>query len=490
MNVRTKRIIKIKAGLQAGLALMLMLPQLGYGQVSGHSNDSTKDSKVMVKLLTLDPGHFHAALVQKSMYPVIDPEVYVYAPGGPELQAHLALIKQYNERSDHPTHWVEKVYEGPDYLEKMIAEKKGNVVVMAGNNRLKTHYIDRAVQAGFHVLSDKPMAIDEKGFELLVKAFSEAKNRHVLLYDIMTERSEITNILQKELMHLPEVFGALKKGSAQDPSVVMESVHFYYKNVSGKTLTRPDWFFDPTQQGEALADVGTHLIDLVQWICFPNSSVDYKKDIQVLSSSTWPTPISLSRFSTLTKKEAFPAFLRPYMKGDTLLEAHGNGEVTYRLKGVYAKVTALWEYQAPEGSGDRHHALLKGTKAQLEIRQGAAENYQPTLYIFPVAATAAYTAAVKDGIKKLSSRYPGITLQEAEGGWRVEIPEKYKVGHEAHFAQVMERYLQFLRTHQLPQWEEKGMLAKYYTSTKALQMAVEKDPGDHAAAQSKPNRLR
>ena len=113
-----------------------------------------------VKLITLDPGHFHAALVQKEMYPGIDSEVYVYAPGGLELEAHLALIKQYNERPEHPTKWVEKVYKGSDYLEKMLSEKKGNVVVLAGNNRQKTEYINKAIEAGLNVLGDKPMAIN------------------------------------------------------------------------------------------------------------------------------------------------------------------------------------------------------------------------------------------------------------------------------------------------------------------------------------------
>ena len=32
-----------------------------------------------IKLITLDPGHFHAALIQKSMYPQVDPSVHVYA---------------------------------------------------------------------------------------------------------------------------------------------------------------------------------------------------------------------------------------------------------------------------------------------------------------------------------------------------------------------------------------------------------------------------
>ncbi|MBS1602192.1 MAG: Gfo/Idh/MocA family oxidoreductase [Bacteroidetes bacterium] len=464
----------MKINFSAAISLALVLPLSSIGQESSKARvpaASMPAAPGKISLITLDPGHFHAALVQKSMYPVIDPEVHVYAPGGPELQAHLALVRQYNERADQPTHWKETVYEGPDYLQKMISERKGNVVVMAGNNHQKTEYIDRAVQAGFNVLSDKPMAIDAAGFRLLAKAFDKAAAKQVLLYDIMTERSEITNILQKELVHLPAVFGVLRPGSASDPSVVMESVHFYYKNVSGKTLTRPDWFFDPAQQGEALADVGTHLLDLVQWICFPSSAIDYKKDIRVLSSGTWPTPLGLSQFSAITGKSAFPDFLRPFLKADTVLAAHGNGEVTYRLRDVFAHVTARWEYKAPEGSGDTHHAIFKGTKATLEIRQGADEKYQPTLYILPVAPSSGYSAAVARSVKQLATKYPGVTISAVSGGWRVEIPASYKVGHEAHFAQVMQRYLGFLAAGHIPDWEIKGMLAKYYTSTKALEMA-------------------
>src|SRR3954471_11728351 len=159
-----------------------------------------------VRLITLDPGHFHAALVQKEMYPGIAPEVYVYAPGGAELNAHLALVNQYNNRADNPTKWDEKVYTGKDYLDKMLAEKKGNVVVLAGNNRQKTEYIRKAIDAGLNVLGDKPMVIDFKNFGSLQQAFVEASKKNLLLYDIMTERSEITNILQKEFAQMPEVF--------------------------------------------------------------------------------------------------------------------------------------------------------------------------------------------------------------------------------------------------------------------------------------------
>src|SRR5690606_41427193 len=49
-----------------------------------------------IKLMTLDPGHFHASLVQKSMYNQVSPTVYVYSKEGSELDAFLASIDAYN----------------------------------------------------------------------------------------------------------------------------------------------------------------------------------------------------------------------------------------------------------------------------------------------------------------------------------------------------------------------------------------------------------
>src|SRR6201996_4389086 len=164
--------------------------------IAANAQSVKKNEKI--KLVTLDPGHFHAALVQKSMYADIDSTVYVYAPKGLDLQQHLDRINAYNARKDNPTAWKEKVYTGNDYLEKMIVERKGNVVVMAGNNRRKTEYIKRSIDAGFNVLGDKPMAIDKKNFELLKASFADAKKKNRVLYDIMTERYEITNALQRD----------------------------------------------------------------------------------------------------------------------------------------------------------------------------------------------------------------------------------------------------------------------------------------------------
>ncbi len=149
-----------------------------------------------------------------------------------------------------PTNWKEDVYTGNDFFEKMIADKKGNVVVLSGNNAKKTEYILKALEAGFNVLADKPMAITPADFELLKKAFDVAKEKDLLLYDIMTERFEINTILQKELSMIPEIFGEIEKGTTEKPAVEMTSDHNFYKYVSGNVVVRPAWFMDASQQGE------------------------------------------------------------------------------------------------------------------------------------------------------------------------------------------------------------------------------------------------
>lgn len=442
--------------------------------VTGCQQKKSGTEELKISLLTLDPGHFHAALIQKSMYEEISPTVHVYAPEGAELESHLKLVEKYNSRAEDPTKWEEIVYRGNDYLQKMLVEKKGNVVILAGNNQKKTEYIRRSVEAGMNVLSDKPMVIDTKGFEQLETAFQSAQENKVLLYDIMTERYEITNILQKEFSQQQDVFGTLEKGSVEKPAITKESIHHFFKYVSGAPLIRPQWYFDVAQEGNGLVDVTTHLVDMIQWECFADQLIDYKKDVTMISAKRWATQITPSQFKKSTGASNYPAFLQKDLK-DSVLSVYSNGEMNYVLKGIHAKVSVIWNFEAPKGMGDTHYSAMHGTKASLVIRQGAAQQYKPTLYIEPQkSGNKNYETTLKQAMEKLSKTYPGLELKAYNGGWEVIIPEKYKVGHEAHFAEVAKKYLGFLKDGKLPDWEKAALLSKYYTTTKALEFAMKK----------------
>lgn len=424
----------------------------------------------VVKLITLDPGHFHAALVQKRMYPGVSPLVHVYAPEGNDLKMHLDRVNGFNARAENPTTWQNEVYTGPDFFEKMLKDKAGNVVVLAGNNARKTEYILKSVQAGFNVLSDKPMAITPKDLELLKQAFEVAKQKGVLLYDIMTERYEITTLLQKELSRFPKVYGAQEPGTPDDPAVTKESVHHFCKQVAGKPLQRPPWYYDTRQQGEAIVDVTSHLTDLVQWETFPEVTLS-PSDVNVVQARVWTTPITLEQFKSSTSVGQWPDYLKPDVDASGVLQCRANGEFTYALKGVYAKVSVLWNFEPPAGAGDTHFSLMRGTRTSLIIEQGEAEGYKPVLYVEPRRGTGVkieeIEAALKEAMTEINKTHPGISFERHETGFRVLVPASYTVGHEAHFGQVAEKYLGFVKNQDLPAWEVPNMLTKVHTLMEA-----------------------
>jgi predicted dehydrogenase len=456
------------------ILILLSVAALAASCGSGSGKKNVSDNKnEMVKIVTVDPGHFHAALVQKKMYDGVSPEVYVYAPAGPDLDQHLSRIKSYNERTADPTSWTEIAYTGDDFFETMLNDRKGNVVVLAGNNAKKTDYILRAVQAGFNVLSDKPMVITPAEFPKLEEAFRAAAEKGVLLYDIMTERHEITTMLQKDLSQKPEIFGNLQKGSPDEPSVSKVSVHHFSKTVSGAPLIRPAWFFDTKQQGEGIVDVTTHLTDLVQWECFPEQVLS-KEDVFMESAKRWPTVISKEEFKGVTGFEDFPGYLKEDVT-DGKLNVFANGEMIYSLKGIWAKVSVEWKYKAPEGGGDTHFSVMKGSKCDLVIRQTEKEKFVPTLYIENIKdeATDKFVSKVAETLKSLP--YDSISVEkESEKVLKINIHPKYRVGHEAHFSQVTEKFLSYLKDGKLPEWEVPNMITKYYTTTLALEKANKK----------------
>ncbi|MEW6744529.1 MAG: putative oxidoreductase C-terminal domain-containing protein [Planctomycetota bacterium] len=435
-----------------------------------------------IHLITLDPGHFHAALVQKTMYESVSPVVHVYAPDGPELSDHLQRIESFNRRATNPTHWEEKVITGPDYLERMLREKPGNVVVISGNNRRKAEYIKACIDAGLNVLADKPMCIDAKGLALLEQAFASAAERNLLLYDIMTERYEITSILQRELVQDEALFGTLLPGNPSDPSVVKESVHHFFKYVAGSPIQRPPWFFDTLQQGEGIADVTTHLVDLVMWTCFPEEAIDFERDIELLKSRRWPTRLTREQFSQATRRDDFPDSLRSHLDSAGALLCFANGEMVCTIRGIHARVAVRWNFVAPEGAGDTHRSVMKGSKATLSILQGPEQKYRPELFIEPAPGvdTEKWAAALHAAITRLRAKYSGMALAPrtdatkgaATGGWHVVIPDEYRVSHEAHFEQVTRKYIAGLAAGELPAWEAPNMLAKYHTTVGALELAL------------------
>src|SRR6516164_1201583 len=308
-----------------------------------------------IGLIVVDPGHFHAALVQREMYPNLSPKVHVYAPVRPDLIDYLTRIFRFNTRPERPTRWEIEVHACPDFLERMCRERPGTVAMFSGRNRGKIQGVLAAIEAGIDVLADKPLIIRREDLSALETALNAAQDRGLILYDMSSARRQVVGDLTRLLRGDPEVFGETAAGTLNEPGVTAASVHHIMKQVAGVPNLRPPWFFDISQQGESLADVGTHLIDRIHSTLFPEESIDYRTDIHLHEASRWPTTLSKARFRQVTGEPGWPDYLGPWIGGDAL-DYFCNTSVQYEIRRAREPGDAL---ELGGASGRRYaHRLL------------------------------------------------------------------------------------------------------------------------------------
>lgn len=124
------------------------------------------------------------------------------------------------------------------------------------------------------------------------------------------------------------------------------------------------------------------------------------------------------------------------------------------------------------GNRGTHYSIMRGSKANLVIRQGEPEKFISTLYIEPLKIPA---VQLTEAFSTIIQKYPGVTLFKQGKGWQVIVPSQYQTGHKEHFKQVTEKFIDYFRNGKMPPWEVPIMLAKYYTTTKALELAKNTD---------------
>ncbi|HKA00430.1 MAG TPA: putative oxidoreductase C-terminal domain-containing protein [Candidatus Solibacter sp.] len=402
------------------------------------------------RLVIEEPGHFHATLVQKEMYPWLERRVSVYATLGPELIEYLSRVERFNSRDENPTAWDLDIHTSDDPMREMVRDRAGDIVVFTGRNRGKIDKILAALRAEFHVLADKPWIISSSDLPKLDQALSIAKAKDLAAYDIMTERYEVTSQLQRELVNTPEVFGKVT-------AVAARSVHNIMKVVAGVPLRRPPWFFDIAEYGEGLADVGTHVVDLVQWTAFADQAIDYHRDIELIQAKRWPLVLSREQFRSVTGEDP----------GVDQLEYFCNNLVAYRLCGVPVAMEITWEWEAPPGQGDIYEASFEGTRSRIDVRH----EVRPEVWVTPAAEGVA--EALERRVAELQTRWPGLAIERSGDEFRLGVPEQYRVGHEAHFAQVTNAFSKYVKSPgSMPAWETPGMMAKYFVSTTGTEMGA------------------
>ena len=416
-------------------------------------------------LIILNPGHFHAALTLRERNALIADDIHVFAEDGPDVDNFVRLVHAFNDRPANPTRWTLYVYRGADYLEKLLAQRPGEVVILAGRNNEKMPLIHFLHAQGFRVLGDKPWLIESEQIGLLKEVTASAP----LAMDIMTERHEIANRVQRALAQQAAVFGELRVDGDQ-PAIAIRSVHHLCKRVNNQPLQRPGWYFDPVIQGEGITDVTTHLVDLVQWMTGNSVRFDFDRDVERLSARQWPTAIPHELFSRITGLEDFPQILHDRVTGG-VLQYVCNAALSYRLRGIPVEIETLWGPEEAQGGGDLHRAILRGTKSDLIVDQGPETGFLTTLTINPVARGTTFIDALTDAVARLQTEFPGLGFEPAGAQFRMTIPKALRTTHEQHFAAVLETFLTYLDEGTWPDNLGSDLDTKYTLLAQALELS-------------------
>ena len=388
-------------------------------------------------LLVLDPGHFHAALTLRMPQARAADEVFVYAREGAELRDFLALVERFNQRASEPTHWRLTVSTSSDPLARLIEERRGDVVILAGRNGGKARTLRVLHEAGFHVLADKPWLVEPADLEHVRASLAGWP----LAAEIMTGRHDHASGVVKRLVGAPEVFGDFR---VEEPALEQDSVHHLEKLVDGAPLRRPWWYFDVRVQGSGAVDIPTHLVDQAQWLAGDDAGPP-----TLLSARAWPTPVPAAAFRRITGEPGFPRELGPFLDGDTL-GYRCNAELAYRVGPVTARAMARWDLAARAGGGDATRLIAHGTRADVRLEQTAATGHRRRLFVEPGADRAGVARVLREAVTAWQPEWPGLdVVPSGTGGFELSVPPVLDGGHETHFTRVLD---EFLRTIDGAQW--------------------------------------
>jgi predicted dehydrogenase len=422
----------------------------------------------MHTLMFLEPGHFHAALTLRERHPLVSDEVVVYVSEGPgdggggrEVVEFLNLLEAFNRRPQRPTRWRVVVRAGPEPLTRLLQERPGDVVILAGRNDRKMALVRRLHDGGLHVLADKPW---------ITSAAALPDVRHVLgggarVMEMMTGRHAATSRIAERLVRESEIFGEFDTGGGE-PSIRLASAHHLEKSVNGAPLRRPAWYFDVRVQGDGLADIPTHLVDQAQrFVGALGAATD--REAELLAARRWSTPVPRALFTRVTGLADFPPELRADVEGDVLAYA-GNAELSFRLRGVDVHLTTRWDLTEPAGGGDAHSATVTGTDARLRVEQGPHTGFRRRLVVEPRGNRSRLGAALQGAMTAWQPEHPGLAAVGTPEGFEIAIPAGPGTGHEGQFPLVLDEFLRMIDGGRWPDERAADTLAKYELLARAL----------------------
>ncbi|MBR5680088.1 MAG: Gfo/Idh/MocA family oxidoreductase, partial [Clostridia bacterium] len=136
-----------------------------------------------------------------------------------------------------------------DSLEKMLAEVPCDIVATGDYYGKRGSVVLRALEAGRHVIADKPLCTSLAELDAIEKAAREKHLAVGLMLDLRTN----PQFVQARKMVLSGELGKIVQ------------IQFNGQHPLLPT-SRPHWYFEPGKHGGTINDIAIHAIDYVPWL--------------------------------------------------------------------------------------------------------------------------------------------------------------------------------------------------------------------------------
>lgn len=238
----------------------------------------------------------------------------------------VEVVGYYDWNADRAAELADK-FGGKAYSteDELLAESEIDAVSVCVANNAHAKVTIKALNAGKHVLCEKPMAVT---LDECLDMVSAAKNNRKYLMIGQNQRFAKAHVKAKEL---------IKEGIIGDVVTFKTTFGHGGPETWGIDGEKNTWFFDKSRSVMgAMADLGVHKTDLIQFLL----------DSKIVETT--------ARITTLDKKDS---------QGN-LIEVDDNAICIYKMEsGVFGTMTASWTYYGEEDNS----TILYGTKGIMKI---------------------------------------------------------------------------------------------------------------------------
>jgi hypothetical protein len=180
--------------------------------------------------------------------------------------------------------------------------------------------------------------------------------------------------------------------------------------------------------------------------------------------------VPLDVFTRITGLHDLPGALRHRVSGG-VLSYLCNAALSFRLRGIGVAIESRWALAVPQGGGDTHYALVRGTAADLIVEHGVQTQYVTDLTVRPVNGGPGYATALGSAIESLQGAFPGVGIEPLGNHYRITIPSVLRTTHEQHFAKVLDQFLNRMDGIESSDGLGSDLVAKYTLLARAAELS-------------------